>query len=217
VIGIFQDGLVPEDVDDCVDWMEETLLDHAVAVLRRVLSENGAEGLKVEWGWMENRPALRLLMQLIEIARYSAEELPLLEWLVLTLNPNDNAGHRERLVHAYCEAGHPADALAVCNRYPNDDLPGTLYGRVLALHLLGLREDAVTALSQAVKRLPKVLKTLLAARPKTPPLTPGLVTHCGDDEAWKYRLDSRETWEKCSALDWLKEAANRLATTTHSE
>ena len=209
VVGIIQDALCPEDTDDRFDWMEETLLNHAMAVLRRVVAANKAEGLKLEWGWIENRPALRLLMHRIEIARQSPEELLLLEWLVLVLNPNDNGGQRERLVHAYCEAGRPADALAVCDRYPGDDLPGTLFGRVLALYLLNRRSDAVTALAHATKRLPKVLKVLVAKRPKAPSLTPGLVTHGGNEEAWKYRIDSHDTWEKCRALDWLKDVAGR--------
>lgn len=207
VADIFEDALFSEEDDERTDWMEEALLDHAIALLRHVLAENGAEGLRLEWGWLENRPALRLLMLLIDIARYSDEELPLLEWLVLTLNPGDNGGHRERLVHACCEAGRPADALAVCDRYPGDELPGTLYGRVLALYLLDRRGDAVAALAHASQRLPKVLKTLLAVRPKAPPLTPGLTTHGGDDQAWQYRLDSRETWERCKALGWLAEEA----------
>jgi tetratricopeptide (TPR) repeat protein len=209
VIGILGDSLFPEDADDRLDRMEDSLFDHALALLRRVLADNRAEGLTLEWGWMENRPALRLLMQKIDMARYSQAELPLLEWLVLTLNPGDNGGQRERLVHAYCEAGRAADALTVCDRYPGDDLAGILYGRVLALYLLDRRGDAVAALAHAAKRLPKVLKTLLAARPKTPPLTPGLVTHGGDDEAWRYRLAYLETWGKCEALDWLKQTAGR--------
>ena len=209
VIGILEDSLFPEDADDRLDRMEDCLYDHAIALLRRVLADNQAEGLTLEWGWMENRPALRLLMQKIDMARFTPEELPLLEWLVLTLNPNDNGGQRERMVHAYCEAGRPADALAVCDRYPGDGLAGTLYGRVLALYLLGRRSDAVAALANAAKRLPKVLKTLTAARPKPPPLTPGMVTHGGDDEAWHYRIASLETWRKCEALDWLKQTTGR--------
>jgi hypothetical protein len=36
-----------------------------------------------------------------------------------------------------------------------------------------------------------------------------LVTHGGDDEAWRYRLAYLETWGKCEALDWLKQTAGR--------
>lgn len=212
VIGIVGDGVFAESADDQLDRMEEALLDHAVALLRHILAESRAEGLKLEWGWTENRPALRLLMQLIDMSRYSPRELLLLEWLVLTLNPNDNGGHRDRLVHAYCEAGRPVDALAVCDRYPGDGLSGLLYGRVLALYLLGRRSEAVAALAHAAKQLPKVLKTLVTARPKVPPLTPGMVTHGGDDEAWMYRVANLETWLKCEALDWLKATAGRKPT-----
>ncbi len=209
VVDIFENGLFPEEDDERLDWMEETLLDHAMALLRLTLAEQHAEGCTLDWGWHENRPALRLLMRLIEIAHDSDEELPLLEWLVLTLNPNDNGGQRDRLVHLYCERGRPADALAVCDRFPGDGLPGTLYGRVLALYLLDRRGDAVAALAKASKRLPKVLKTLLAARPKMPMMTPGMVAHGGDDEAWEYRTQNRDVWEKCDALDWLKEVAGK--------
>ncbi len=209
VVDIFENGLFPEEDDERLDWMEETLLDHAMALLRLTLIEQHARGCTLDWGWHENRPALRLLMLLIEIARDSDEELPLLEWLVLTLNPNDNGGQRDRLVHLYCERGRPADALALCERYPGDGLPGTLYGRVLALYLLDRRSDAVAALAKASKRLPKVLKTLLAARPKMPMMTPGMVAHGGDDEAWEYRTQNRDVWEKCDALDWLKEVAGK--------
>jgi len=59
--------------------------------------------------------------------------LPLLEWLVLTLNPNDNQAFRDELVHVYLDRGRPADALAVCERYPEDALSGMMFGRVLAL------------------------------------------------------------------------------------
>lgn len=114
-------------------------------------------------------------------------------------------------MHLYCERGRPADALAVCDRYPGDAPPGTLYGRVLALYLLGRRGEAVAALAHAKKRLPKVLKTLVAARPKPPAMTPGMVTQGGDDEAWHYRLECRRSWEKCDALGWLREVAGRKA------
>lgn len=208
LLDIFEDSYFPDESDAQIDAIENALLAHAVAVLRAVLTENRATGLKLEWGWTENRPALRLLMRAIDNARGSDKELPLLEWLQ-TLNPNDNGGHRQRLVHAYCEAGRPADALAVCDRYPDDGLPGTLYGRVLALYLLDRRGDAVAALATATKHLPKVLKTLLAKRPKLPPLTPGMTTHGGDDQAWMYRVDSYQSWEMCGAMDWLREMGGR--------
>jgi len=208
VADIFENGLFPEADEERLDWMQETLLDHAMALLRLTLTEQHATGCTLDWGWRENRPALGLLMLLIDIARDSDEELPLLEWL-LALNPHDNSGHRQRLVHLYCERGRPADALALCERYPGDDLPGTLYGRVLALYLLEQHGDAVAALANAAQRLPKVLKTLVAARPQAPQMTQGMVAHGADDEAWLYRSESLDSWKKCKALAWLKEVAGK--------
>lgn len=210
VVDIFEYELFPAAYEERLNAAEARLIDHAVALLRRVIAENDAEGKKLEWSCLENRSALRLLMHAAEFARETDTELPLLEWL-LALNPDDNGGQRQRLVHLYCELGRPADALAVCERYPDDDLPGTLYGRVLALYLLGRRGEAVAALAHARERLPKVLDMLIAQQIEPPAMTPGIIKHGSDDEAWQYRLECRGSWEKCNALGWLKEVAGYKA------
>jgi len=201
-------GEVPCDDDELgrqLDALEAALLDRALALLRLNLGENGADACKLEWGWMENRPALRLLGQRIDLAEGTAEELPLLEWLVLTLNPNDNQGLRERLVHVYAGNGRAADALAVCGRYPDDALGAMLYARILALYLTGRRGDAVAALAKARKGSPRIVKTLTAAKPRMPALRPGVMTVGGEDEAWYYRQSWRGVWESTGALDWLRQ------------
>jgi tetratricopeptide (TPR) repeat protein len=197
----FDDG----HLDDQLDALEDALLARALALLRLNLGENKADGCKLEWGWMENRPALRLLGQAIDLAEGTAEELPLLEWLVLTLNPNDNQGLRERLVHVYADRGRAADALAVCERYPDDALGGMIFGRILALYLLGREDDAVAVLAEAKERTPRIAKMLTAKRPRMPELEPGLTTLGGADEAWYYRQSWRGVWERTGALDWLRQ------------
>jgi hypothetical protein len=192
---------------DALDALEEALLAHALALLRVNIADNGADGCTLEWAWSENRPALRLLGRAIDLAAGGEEELPLLEWLVLGLNPNDNQGLRERLVHVYAGSGRAAEALAVCDRYPDDILGGMAYGRILALYLLDRRGDAVAALAAAKKRRPRILKTLTAARPRQPELEDGLVTPGGEDEAWYYRQTWRALWQQTGALDWLRQAA----------
>lgn len=196
-----------EETDIQVDAFEAILLDRAVALLRLAIAENHAEGCKLEWGWLQNRPALRLLGRSIDLAAGSDEELLLLEWLLLTLNPNDNQGMRERLVHVYCANNRAADALEIFERYPGDGLGAMRYGRVLALHLAGKRGDAIAALAEAKKHSPRILKTLTAAKPRIPELQPGLMTHGGEDEAWYYRISWRALWDKTGALAWLKQAA----------
>lgn len=195
-----------EELDDQMDALEDALLARALALLRLNLRENGAEGCKLEWGWIENRPALRLLALSIEFAKSAAEELPLLEWLVLTLNPNDNQGLREQLVHVYAGSGRAADALAVCERYPDDALGAVIYGRILSLYLMGRHDDAVAALAAAKKHSPRIAKMLTARRPRMPELQPGLMTFGGEDEAWYYRQSWGDVWEKTGALDWLRQA-----------
>lgn len=207
IVSTLEETLFPEGDDDRIDWLEETLLDHAVAVLRINIAENHAEHCTLAWGWLENRPALRLLMQLADLSTGSDEELPLLEWL-LELNPEDSSGHRVALVHRLCEAGRAAAALAVCERFPDDALGGMRYGRVLALQQLERRGDATVALADASKNAPIILKTLVANNPRMPDLAPdGSVTAGGADEAWYYRVDFRQSWEKTGALGWLKQLA----------
>lgn len=201
------EAVFPEQFDDDADRIEEALLHRGVALLRANIAAAGAEGCTLPWGFIDNRPALRLVMRLAELTRGTDEDIPLLEWLVLTLNPNDNGGQREWLVHRLCEAGRAIDALTVCDRYPDDGLNAMRYGQVLALQLAGRRGDAVAALAAAKKAAPRILKTLLAARPKAPALRPGLITHGGEDEAWLYRTDWRHVWEATGALVWLKSVA----------
>ena len=195
--------LVVEDEKKIAGFIKRGLEEDDYSV---TIVHDGAEGLKLEWGWIENRPALRLLERKTETESGTDEEVPLLEWL-LALNPNDNQGVRERLIHVYCAHGRPAEALAVCDRYPGDGLTGTLYGRVLALVLLDRRADATVALAAAAKQRPRVLKTLVAARPKSPKLDPRFVTVGGEDEAWFYRRRWHAVWRNTGALDWLKRSA----------
>lgn len=203
------DDFLSEDpeTESQLDDIEDTLLGRAGELLGRVIAENHAEGLKLEWGWLENRPALRLLALRIELEAGTEEELPLLEWLVLTLNPNDNQGFREELVHGYAAAGRAADALAVCDRYPDDALAGTLYGRVLALFVLGREEDAAAALAEATQRAPLVARMLTAQRPRAPKILSEHVTAGGDNEAWGYRQNWFNLWQSTGALAWLKRAS----------
>jgi tetratricopeptide (TPR) repeat protein len=191
-----------EDEEDgrLLDEIEDALLDHSVKLLRQVIAENRADGLKLEWGWLENRAALGLLARRIEVQAGTDEELP--------LNPNDNHGLREQLAHVYASEGRPADALTVCDRYADDAMGSLLYGRVLALYLLDRRSEATAALATAKKLSPRILKTLTAARPQRPRgLQPGIITVDGEDEAWFYRQRWRGVWEATGAMAWLRQAA----------
>ncbi len=209
-VGAFLDAtLFPESLDASFDAMEYRLFAHAAFLLDRVIADNQAQGCRLEWGWQENRPALRLLARFIDVLDDVGEELRLLEWLVSTLNPSDNQGRRESLARLLIESGRAADALALCERYPGDSLGSMLYARVLALHQLARLDDAAIALALARQDRPKILSTLIAVRPRAPELDFNSTLIGDDDEAWYYRMDWLPVWTHLGALDWLKKAGKK--------
>ena len=195
---------LPDGLDDVFFDMESQLLTHAFSLLETVISDNKAQGSRLEWGWLENRPALRLLESYINTLDDLDEELRLLEWLVLTLNPNDNQGLRESLARLLIESGRAADVLVLCDRFPDDGLGAMSYARVFALHQLASFDEAVIALDSAREQRPKFLSSLLDNNPSVPDLHFDALTVGGDDEAWYYRMDWLPLWERMGGLDWLR-------------
>ncbi|TAJ76422.1 MAG: SEC-C domain-containing protein [Gallionellaceae bacterium] len=182
------------------------VLRHAEALLRLILKRYQADGLKLEWGWHENRPALRVMQRLVSMSRLThntAEAVRVAEWMVLTLNPNDNQGMREGLLHNYLRLNRVGDALALAAQYPHD-MAAMEYGKVLALVMDKQMSAAQKAMEVARKRYPEVAKMLLAAKPKQPRLQDGLVQAGGKDEAWYYRQDYFDLWQTSDALSWLQ-------------
>ena len=198
-------------MEPVIEALKKPLLARGVALLERVIADQNAQGCRLEWGWLENRPALWLVGEMA--VRLSDEEperaAELLEWLVLTLNPNDNQGLRSLLAHLYVRIGTPEQAIALSDRYP-DDFADMRYARALALHAAGQPGQALMALADAKRQYPKVLKTLLAKNPKPPPMNTMGITIGGDDEAWMYRLQYRPVWEAAGALEWAATVARSL-------
>lgn len=193
--GMEQDGVLP-------------LLLRAEALLRLVIGQHHAAGRTLEWGWHENRPALSLLASL---AFYHVEHddleraVDLLAWCVLTLNPNDNQGLRDPLIHHYLRVNRIDDALRLAARYP-DDLPAMQYGGILALYMADRIEEAARQLKQTARAYPEIARMLLSANPRRPPLNPGFSTLGGKDEAWYYREDNLDLWQQSGGLAWLRQA-----------
>lgn len=184
------------------------LLLRAEALLRLVIKQHRAEGRTLEWGWHENRPALSLLASLAfhHIEHDDLERaVDLLEWSVRTLNPNDNQGLREPLIHHYLRVNRIDDALRLAARYP-DDLPTMQYGGILALYMAGKIEEAARQLKQTARAYPEIASMLLSASPRRPALDPGYSTLGGKDEAWYYREDNLDVWRQSGGLAWLRQA-----------
>jgi tetratricopeptide (TPR) repeat protein len=181
------------------------LLERAEVLIDAVLSESGAEGCCLEWGFWENRPALDLLawrigMDLDKPA--TPDHLRRLERL-LALNPNDNQAMRMPLSRRYLEDERFDDAVELAERYP-DDFPEMQYNHALALYALGQHEQAGHVMAAAAKDYPKILEALLKPRIRRPTINPSAVSLGGDDEAWLYRESYRPIWQRLDALGWAK-------------
>ena len=168
------------------------------------------EGGQLPWAWLEHRPLLRLMMQHALDQQDQGAAIRGLSRL-LALCPNDNLGARAPLVNALLREGQDEAALAICERFPDDALAETRYGRVLALVRLNRLHDAEKALSQAYRALPKVLNYLIASKRKPPKLDPQRMTIGGPDQAWYYRQEMRDLFQATpGALAWMDNLKKRL-------
>lgn len=189
----------------------EPLLERGIALLKANLNATDAVNARLPWTSLENRPALRMLAHLAFRARYATDRAVAnarfveLAELLIALNPNDNHGLREHLAGAYLARGTPENALALTERYP-DDFCGMTLNRILALHRLGRRGDALQALHTAARDHAVAIKMLLAVDPKKPRASGYGITVGGKDEAWEYRTAHRALWERDGALEWLRDA-----------
>ncbi|MBB3332668.1 hypothetical protein BDK63_003568 [Halomonas campaniensis] len=191
-----------EQFNKALQRQQERLIAHVLDAL----PEDG----QLPWAWLEHRPLLRLMMQhALEQEDPDAAIRSLSK--LLALCPNDNLGVRAPLVNALLRDGQDEGALAICERFPDDALAETHYGRVLALVRLNRLHDAEKALSEAYRALPKVLNYLIASKRKPPKLNPQGMTIGGPDQAWYYRQEMRDLFQATpGALGWMDSIKKRL-------
>lgn len=194
----------------------DPLLHRATALLGLLAPATGAP--RLPWRFEANRPALRLLTLRAHRALQderrgvaSDEFIEHAEWL-LRLDPQDIHGLRDPLSRAYLARDWPDKVIALTDAYPDDFCAPTL-NRVLALLVLGREQDAFELLTHIAKRHEVALKMLLATSAREPASDPpGLVRRGGKHEAWRYRQDMRDEWLRREALNWLRRAIKRVAT-----
>lgn len=167
----------------------------------------------LEWGWLDNRPFLRAChgLALDCLARGDTGEALAICQDLLDLNPNDNQGVRTLLVGCLFERRRPAEALAVCDRYPGDGMPALLFGRVLALFMLNRKDEAVAALAEAAEYSPLVAKELTKKTHHAPrDHYPGFITVGGADEAFYYWREAGDFWKRTpGALAFVRETLGK--------
>ena len=160
-VGWLEDHPEAWDSLDVLDDIATALMDHPqfgtpwlnAEALRPVLGRSavileqalaGHEDAVLEWGRIENRPALRSLSRLMGMALGAGdtEEAQGLAERMLALNPNDNHGVRSLVIKGYLAEGRNEDALALAARYADDMHPDLPYGKALALFRLGRADEA---------------------------------------------------------------------------
>jgi hypothetical protein len=212
---------VLDDLAMAVDVVAELGLDAALldpllargsALVAANVGEGKAQGT-LPWLVGQNRPALRLLAHQAFRALHAAEHDPALSDRVVTcaqrlleLNPNDNHGLRGPLSRVYLECGEADKALQLAAAYPDDGMVEMELNRVLALHALGRRGEALSALAGLPRHRATAVNMLLASNPKAPRASPHGMEVGGKEEAWVYRSEHHALWLRGGALEWLRDA-----------
>ncbi len=190
-----------------VDRLSRPLLERSVAILERALAdaEPAAAPARLPWAMTANRPALRSLYRLHEIAVLGGRDSDArrLAERLLAINPDDNHGVRCWLANACLKAGDADACLRLVEAYPDDVSPELRFGAALALYRLGRARSATEALESAHRETPRITRYLLAKRIARPALSEHGVSFGGDDRGWLYREDMRSTWTATpGALEW---------------
>ena len=186
----------------------EAILRRGAAMLESAWPDD-REGT-VPWVVEDNRPALNLLVDLIELLDEGDDEFEDLQALYLRLNPHDDHGYRNDIINRLLRDGRDTEALELGERYADDMFAETRYGVGLALYRLGRETEAVEAVASAVEDLPRVLQYLLRNRIEQPPADERRLFIGGQYQAWLYREDMRATWLAVAGMkDWLKQFVGR--------
>lgn len=192
------------------------LYDRITARAEAILGASlGGRRLHLLWVFVENRPALRLLVHRVSLLE--AEDPPAAVALIerlLALNPEDNHGLRGQLVEHRLRQGDDEGALAVMDAYPHDVLPDLPWGRVLAHYRRGELGRALGALAEAHRRTPRVGAALVSTatrRPSADPDGPYGYVSGGAAEAEAYAATMGDVWASVPGLlEWVRRTRRGL-------
>jgi tetratricopeptide (TPR) repeat protein len=159
---------------------------------------------RCEWGWLENRPALRLLVEYLDLDPTPRAERSF-EWLqalVEVLNPDDNHGLRERLGAVLLRRGEAAAARALAERHP-DDFVGMELVRTRALLALQRLPEAEATYAAALRANAHVAKLLQARRTPRAPRDDAVVL--GSIEQARLAVSAQhDLWRDPAVQGWLR-------------
>jgi len=161
---------------------------------------------KIPWERLENRPFLRCLHgHALALSRDGrTEDAVAVLQEMLDYNPEDNLGAQEILMDVLIRSCRFDEAVAHADRYKKNRSPDILYGRSLALFMLGNHEEAETAVSRAMKAYPRVAEELTKRTHARPAGSrPGYISPGGWDEAYEFWESQGKQWPK-EAVRWLR-------------
>jgi len=160
---------------------------------------------QIIWGMMENRPFLRTMqgMGLSFLFMREWEKATQIFEKILKYNPNDNQGIRALIIESYLARGRFKEILKINKQFPQDMLPDTLYGAVLANYRLDKIKEAEEALKIAIEYSPNVAKELSNKSHKQTELT-GSVIVGGEDEAYEYWQRNGPYWTDPKILKFIE-------------
>lgn len=164
---------------------------------------------KLEWGWHENRPFLRVYESKALFLLESNPEEALESFLQLLIwNPNDNQGVREIIADIYVKDENWDAMLSLAKQYPSDITPSVAYGEALSYFKKGDVEKATKKLKSCMKYSPLCAKILLQDKPKKPKSSmPGYIHVGGADQAYEFwkTQGQAKAWQEEKVKQWLGE------------
>ena len=190
-----------------VEKFLQPILTRAKQILEQTLNTTDTSVI-LEWPVLDNRPALRSLARLLQMAEYLHDHAQAIEYAqqLLALNPMDNHGVRSLVMNHLLEQDKNEEAIELAERYPGDMNPDLPFGLALAHYRLGEIDTAEEILEEAMSTLPKVVPMLLKKSVRKPKLSEHGLRIGGDDQAWYYRETARELWLRTpGAMAWLKQ------------
>lgn len=188
----------------------KTLYEQAIANARRYIPKTFIKGKdQVIWPYLENRPFLRMLAgyaMFVEQYEGAGKAIQLYEE-ILSFNPNDNQGIRAILATAYLKTNQPEKVIELTSHYPEDGMPETIMGTLLALLMLKNNVEAKKFLEQIKEYKTNIVKELLKEfYPRPATFREDMIAMGSPDEAYYYWQHQGKLWEQIpGALDFLRE------------
>jgi tetratricopeptide (TPR) repeat protein len=196
-----------EHFGDAIDLLERVIFD-----LQKSWPDDLVGEGRIPSEWPGNKPLLSAYAYMVTDLAESGDHPSAKAYAkdVLTFNPMDNLGIRQKAIELAIADGEYHDALRLINEAPDPMSAYNLFGRALLGFVLKT-SDAEAALKAAVQSRPLVWRELAASKHRMPHhYNPGWVRYFSAEEAYNYNELWSGLWlRKHGALLWLKTAGKK--------